>query len=169
MKMKKVLFAIALALGITASAQRKVGHVNIEVVIQAMPETKAAEGQLEIYAEQLNKDLQDMYVEYQSRLKTFQDAEPGMTKLNRDSKVKELQELQQRIQEYEQNMAVDYQGKQSELLKPIIDKVQAAIDEVTKAQKMEYVIDSSESKRILLSVNGGNDLTPLVKTKLGIQ
>jgi len=47
MKMKKVLFAIALALGITASAQSKVGHVNLEVVIQAMPETKAAEGQLD--------------------------------------------------------------------------------------------------------------------------
>ena len=62
--MKKQLTVFALALGMLVSfgamAQQKIGHINADELLQMMPETKAAQTQLEAYGKQLEKDLTEM-------------------------------------------------------------------------------------------------------------
>jgi Skp family chaperone for outer membrane proteins len=51
----------------------------------------------------------------------------------------------------------------------VLDKAQQAIVEVGKAGGYAYVLDSSQSKGVVIFLDGGHDLMKDVKTKLGIQ
>tara|TARA_R110001592_G_scaffold72390_2_gene221095 strand:+ start:65347 stop:65856 length:510 start_codon:yes stop_codon:yes gene_type:complete len=169
--MKKVLLALALFVG-TASiavAQQKIGHINADELLQLMPETKKAQTELETYGRQLEKDLTDMETELQNKIDSFRANEKMMTTLARETKTKELQELQMRIQEYSQRAQQDLQQKQVELLTPVIERATTAVQEVAKENGFSYILDSSPSKAVVVFAENGEDIMPMVKAKLAIQ
>jgi outer membrane protein len=87
--------------------------------------------------------------------------------LIRQSKEKELTDLQTRIQDFQQNADMDYSERRNELLTPLIDKVKKAIEDVGSEDGYTYIIDSATG--VLLHIGAGaDDVTPKVKTKLGI-
>lgn len=153
----------------TVQAQQKIGHINADELLQLMPETATAQKELEAYGKQLEKDLTDMETEMQSKIESFRANEKMMTTLSRETKTKELQELQMRIQEYSQRAQQDLQQKQVELLTPVIEKAQNAVQAVAKENGFSYILDSSQSKAVVIFAENGEDIMPLVKAKLGIQ
>ena len=164
------ILSLVLALGLsmgTAVAQ-KIGHIAMDQLVQLMPETQAAQTEIEAYAQKLETDFQEMQQEYMNLVTDFQEKEAQMTKLSRDNKMQEIQGMQQRIEAYQQNAAMDLQQKQEELLTPIIEKANKAIQEVCVEEGFDYVLDSSDSKGVVLAINNSNDITPQVKQKLGI-
>lgn len=174
--MKKQLTVLALAIGMLlsfgAKAQnqsQKIGYINADELLQMMPETKAAQKQLQDYQAQLQKDLTDMQQEYQNKLNDFQKNKDMWTKLTLDTKTKEIQDLQNRIQDYGSKAQEDLQNKQVELLSPIIDKATKAVQDVAKENGFAYILDSSESKAVVIYAGGGTDIMPLVKKKLGLE
>ncbi len=152
----------------SAVAQQKIGHINADELLQMMPETKAAQTQLEAYGKQLEKEMEEMENELDTKYKAFVDNQAVLTTLAKQSKQQELQQLQQRIQEYGQNAQRDLQNKQVELLSPIIDKATAAVKEVAKENGYAYILDSSQSKAVVIVDNDATDIMKLVKKKLGI-
>ena len=64
--------------------------------------------------------------------------------------------------------AQDIQKQQETLLAPITDKIQKAIQAVGAENGFTFIYDLS-IPAILYSGNGAEDVTPLVKTKLGIK
>ena len=164
------ILSLVLALGLsmgTAVAQ-KIGHIAMDQLVQLMPETQAAQTEIEAYAQKLETDFQEMQQEYMNLVTDFQEKEAQMTKLSRDNKMQVIQGMQQRIEAYQQNAAMDLQQKQEELLTPIIEKANKAIQEVCVEEGFDYVLDSSDSKGVVLAINNSNDITPQVKQKLGI-
>jgi len=59
------------------------------------------------------------------------------------------------------------QQKQAELLTPVFDKAEAAIEEVAKEQGLIYVFDVGPQV-VLYKSNQSVDILPMVKQKLGI-
>ncbi|MEQ9263013.1 MAG: OmpH family outer membrane protein [Owenweeksia sp.] len=172
--MKKQIAILVLALGLmmsfSAMAQQKIGHINADELLQLMPETKTAQKQLETYGRQLEKDLKDMETELQTKVNTFRENQKLMTELSRETKSKEIQELQYRIQEYSQKAQEDLQQKQVELLTPIIEKATKAVQDVAKENGFTYILDSSPSKAVVIfAADNSEDLMPKVKAKMGIQ
>jgi outer membrane protein len=51
---------------------------------------------------------------------------------------------------------------------PIIEKAQEAVNVVAKEQGLTYVLDASASKAVVIYLDGGDDIMPLVKAQLGI-
>jgi outer membrane protein len=51
------------------------------------------------------------------------------------------------------------------MLQPLIDKIGKAIEDVAKENGYAYIIDASTG---VLLYRGGDDVTDLIKTKLGI-
>lgn len=170
--MKKQLTVLALAIGMLvsfgAAAQQKIGHINADALLQMMPETKTAQTQLETYGRQLEKDLQDMEKELQTKIQKYREDEKMMTNLSRETRTKEIQELQGRIQEYSMKAQEDLQNKQVELLTPIIERATNAVQKVAKENKFTYILDSSESKAVVIFAENGEDIMALVKKELGI-
>ena len=54
-------------------------------------------------------------------------------------------------------------------LLPIIEKAQEAVNKVAADNGFTYILDASASKAVVVYLDGGDDIMPLVKAELGIQ
>ena len=169
--MKKILLAIAIVLSTisisNAQSTNKMGHINSQELMSLMPESQTIRTELEAYAKQLETQMQAMTTEYQSKLTDYQNNESTWSTLIKDSKAKEIGDLERRIQEFQQSAQQDLSAKEQSLIEPIIKKAQGAIDAVAKANGYIYVFDTSVGSVIVYP--DGDNLLPLVKKHLGIQ
>lgn len=169
--MKHFFFAIALlCAALPAGAQGRYGHLNFGELLNIMPETKGAEASLEAFQKQLTAQGEAMAAKFQAdyteAVRLMQNGE--LTPVQQQQKQTELQQQQQAIAAYEEQMTQQINARREELLKPIIDKADAAIATVAKANQFIMVFDTSVFNAILFA-GETEDLLPLVKTQLGIQ
>lgn len=153
-----------------ASAQSKVAHINASDLIEVMPEAKKAQTDLDAYAQGMEKERGALIEEYNKKMQDFDKASqatPPLSDAMKEIKIKEIQEAQKRIQDYEQIARQKINDKQNELMKPILDKARKAIEDTAKEKGYTYVIDNSNG--LLLVAPAGDDLLPAVKTKLNIK
>ncbi len=150
-----------------ANAQTlKFGHIDLQALIQVMPERATAEQEFNKFQGELEDILGEMQKDYQTKLGEFEQMGNDVSEIKKNAKVAEIQDIQQRIQNYSATAQQQLQQKNNEVMKPIYDKATNAIDEVAKAQGLIYVF---ESNSLLYKSNQSIDLLPLVKSKLGIQ
>ncbi|MDR1459168.1 MAG: OmpH family outer membrane protein [Bacteroidales bacterium] len=164
-----VTFLAVIFLGFNLSAQTKIklAHVNSNDLMMMMPGVDTARKAIEDYAKQLEEEMKAMYTEYEKKTTDFQNNQATMSQSLQQIKLKELQELQARIQSFEEQAQTELQTKQEELLKPLVDKAKAAIGEVAKENGYTYVFDSSLG--VLLYSDESDNIIELVKKKLGIK
>lgn len=166
-QLKTILLATALCLGTISftQAQNKVAHINTTELIQAMPEMKAAQSELETLGKTYQTDIQASITEYQTTVKQYEAEAATKTDEENQKRGLELQEKQQRIQQFQADAQKDLQKKEIDLLGPITEKAKAAILKVARAQSFEYVIDAAQSVVIM---SDGKNLLDDVKKELGI-
>lgn len=157
---------------ITASNAQtlKFGHIDLQALVQVMPERAAAEEEFNKFQGELEEILGEMQQDYQNKLSEFEQMGSEVSEIKRNAKVAEIQDIQQRIQNYQVTAQQQIQQKQNELLSPVFDKAENAIEEVAKEKGLIYVFDSGQGNRtILYKSNQSLDILPLVKAKLGIE
>ena len=169
-KLVKVLFAVVLTVGVSfgVNAQSvKVGHVDSAAIMEIMPERTQIEQELQTYAAELQSEIQAMVAEYQSKAQDYQANEATMSNLIRQSKQKEIYDLETRIQEFQNNADYALQTKQMELLSPLIEKVQNAVNAVGQEKGFTYIFDKAAGAVVYIGENA-IDITADVKAKLGL-
>ncbi len=149
----------------TGNAQ-KIAHVNLDSLISIMPESKGAQQSVKAYAKQLEQQVTAMQTELQTKYAEFQEKSKDMAGIVRVSKEKELNDLNTRIQEFQEQAKTDYQKKTDELSKPIYDKAKKAIGIVAKENGYRYALDTSTG--LVLYFEPADDIFALVVKKLGI-
>ncbi len=169
--MKKVvlMFFVLMLTGITGIAQ-KYGHVNFGTLISLLPETKAADQALLDYQKQLVAKGEEMAKAFQGKYEVFvKDVQSGnLTPVQQQTRQEELQKEQQDIIKYEQDLQQMAQSKRDELLKPIVDKAQKAIDDLAKENGYVMIFDTSIFNSVLFAQES-DDLMPALKARLGIK
>lgn len=98
----KLTLAVALMLSATSLFAQKFGRINSQEILLAMPETKEMETNLQAYAKDLQDNLETIAVEFNQKLADFQKNYATYSDSVRQLKERELQELQNRRQEFEQ-------------------------------------------------------------------
>ena len=166
-KITILMFVVALSTTVMGQKGVKVGHINSNELLTAMPERTAVQKDLEEYANQLKATLDVMRKEYETKVGEFQGKQDVMTDVIKETKIKEITDLEKRISEFQQTAEADLQKKEQTLLQPIIDKAKKAIDDEAKENNYTYILDSSVGV-VLYSVDSDNILAK-VKTKLGIE
>lgn len=166
LKLIVVILVVAMSTSVFAQKAVKIGHINSNELLSAMPERAKIQKDLETYATDLRTTLETMRKEYETKIQEFQAKQDVMTDVIKNSKVKEITDLEKRITEFQQTAEADLQKKEQELLQPVIDKAKDAINTVAKENAYTYVLDSSVGV-VLYSVEG-DDILPLVKKKLGL-
>ncbi len=167
MKQLKTLFiAIVMFFGAqVASAQTKVGHIDVSALMTTMPAMKAAEAQLNKLREGYDTEYKKLVTEYQTKAAKYQqEAETAGDVLNQ-TRSQEMQDMGTRIQKYQDDASKSLQDKSVELQKPLMEKAQAAIQKVARAKGIQYVLDSTVGSGVLLA--DGVDLLADVKKELG--
>jgi len=163
-----IIIAIPLMVGMTvldAQAQ-KFGHINSNELLSSMPEREQATAEVEKFAKQLENQLKTMSAEYDTKLQDYQSKEGIMTEPIKQTRLKELLDLEQRIRDFQLTAQQSLQKKETELLTPLIDKAKNAIEEVSKKNGYTYIFDTSVG--VILYFQEGDDIMPLVKKNLGL-
>ena len=169
MRNLKKFAALLLFVVVTASVNAqtlKFGHIDLQGLIQVMPERATAEAEFTKFQNELGDVYDEMQNEYQTKMTEFENLGPEVSEVRRNEKVKDIQNLTQRITDYQQNAQTQMQQKNTELMQPIYDKAQAAIEEVAKELGLIYVF---EANSLLYKSNQSTDILPMVKQKLGIE
>jgi outer membrane protein len=151
----------------TQAQSNKLGHINSTDLLQAMPEIKNADSTLQLYQKQLEDQNQTMLTEYQTKLADYQKNENTMPDAVKEVKQQELQDLQNRIQQFQQTAQDKFQAKKEELYSPILKKAEDAIKQVAKENNYAYVFDTSAGA--VIYSQDSDDLMALVKKKLGLK
>ncbi|HEX7367070.1 MAG TPA: OmpH family outer membrane protein [Pelobium sp.] len=169
----KKLFKIALVAGgllfagNLVNAQQKIAHINSAELIKAMPEVVTADKQLATFKESLDADGKTMYTEYQTKVQDFQAKEKTLSDAMKEAKVKEIQDLQKRIEEFQQKAGEDFEKKRGELYDPILKKAEDAVKVVAKEKGYAYVFDTTQPG--IVYFDGGINIMADVKAKLGLK
>ena len=101
--MKKIFLFAAMALfTLTASAQGKFAYVNFNELVMLTPEADAARTQMQAAQKEANDTYQSMMDEANAKFSEYQQKQATWTPAIKESKEKELTEIQNRIQEFSQ-------------------------------------------------------------------
>jgi len=167
----KKLFKVALvvvcmvSMSSFANAQ-KIGYINTNDLIPNMPEYKTVTTQVDAYKKTFVDVLQNLSNELQTKSADYQAHQATMTDAQKSAKQSELNDLNQRAGNYQNDAQQKVAQKGEELMKPLLDKAKNAITQVAKEKGYTYVIDSSTT--IFIVAPPTDDLLAAVKAKLGI-
>ena len=166
--MKKIILIAAMAIvSVAATAQNlKFGYVNYTELVQLVPEMDAVREQLEAQEKETYETLGAMYQEYQTKAEQYQQKQATWTPAIRDSKMKELQEIEARFQENQQIFQQELQQMQQMLQAPVMEKVQNTVAELAKSQGLAFVFE--ETQMLYIDPAQGVNLTIEARKALNI-
>lgn len=161
---KTLLIATIFILGANQAmnAQAKTAHVDVSEIMSKMPAMLDAQKQLEKLSGTYDTDYKKMVEEYQAKLKKYEAESATVTDEVNGERSKEVQDMQKRIVDFRDNAQKELQQKESDIVKPLMEKVRASIQKVGKTKGFQYILDGST----LLLADGPN-LTADVKKDLG--
>ncbi len=165
--MKRITLAMGILCMALAVNAQKFGHITAELLLQEMPEYDSAQVKLQDLNKSYELEIERIQVEINKKIEEFQQTEATMSQLIKEAKASEIQEMQQRVQNFAQTAQQDLQQQQMVFLQPVMDKARKAIDEVAKEYGLLYVFDMSQGNPVYASEES-LDMLPLVKTKLGL-
>lgn len=161
MKNLVVAFVIMLSAG-SVIGQQKIAHVNSQKLLDTLPSRKAAIEQLKTFEANGVKELQEMEADFNKQVAIYEKARPTMSPVVIKIEEEKLMKKQQSLEERQQSLNSEMQAVSQELNKPILERVQKAVEIVSDRKKLSYVIDESTT----LYFKGGMDITAEVLTEL---
>lgn len=166
---KKFIIAVLCCLPLLAAAQ-EFGYVNRAEIFQAMPETAEAMKKLDNLAKNYEDELLIMQEEYQKKGSEFVAQRDSLPESIRIRRMTDIQDLEQRIQNFYQDSQEHIQRQQQELIIPINDKLAKAVQAVGGELNMVYIFDISSNMGLMYwSPSKCKDVTPMVRAKLGLK
>lgn len=157
--------------GSPAAGPLKLGYTNIDYVLGLTPEAKEIQNQLTIQRTQSENELKRMTKELEDKYAVYQKGEAQMSDVIKKDRETELQGLQSRIQEFGRTAEQSLQAKYGQLVNPVVQKIQKAIDAVSAENGYTYVFNldaGSGTTPILLVAPPQDNITDLVLRKMGI-
>ena len=169
--MKKIclLAFITSMMFLSSNAQNlKFGHIDSQKLLDLMPEKDSSSKVLQKEYKEMEGILMDMQAEFNKKYQEYTEKQDSYSPVAKKAKEEELQQLQERIQNHQQTAQQDLQKRESELLKPIMDKAKKAIEDVAKDGGYIYIFDTSGGQLLYFSEKS-TDIMSLVKKKLNIK
>ena len=171
-----ILMIVALSFQGIAQDSTVVNHTvaftNTEVLLVFMPEYKAVEQQLQSYQMQLGKQLNAKLKNLQTIALQITQGKQNNTLSDEEynALVKRYGDLETEITKLKAENDQKVSKKQMELIRPLGEKLQVAINEVAQSKGFDYVLNNTAGNGIGTIVYGmdGVDITKDIALKLGI-
>ncbi|MCZ2356360.1 MAG: OmpH family outer membrane protein [Bacteroidia bacterium] len=150
----------------------KIAYTNIEYILTFMPEAKQMQQQLDVFEKKLSEQLSVKQSYAQGKLEEYYKLveEKKLTHEQDEARKKELLKLEDEIKKFTSDSEAQLLTKKEELLKPIIDKLQTAINTVAKEDGYTIVLNSSNSTGVsnILYAPESDNITEKIIKKLGL-
>lgn len=166
--LKKALLALALTLPVCAMAQ-KFGTVDTQAVVAAMPESAAAENTIKETSQKYEAEFAKLQEEVNKLFADYQTIQNDASTLQtiKDARMKEIQERAQKVDQFRNVAMQDLQRLEEQLMAPIQQKFDEAVKAVGAEGNFTMIFPATPGL-ILYQGTDVVDVTPLVRTKLGI-
>ncbi len=170
-KLKYLVLVVALMGSSMVFAQtQKIGHMDMQYVLSAMPEMKQVQSQLQTLQGQLEKQAQAKQKDFEEKYNRYVTEGSTMAEAIRVDLEKELAQMQQSAQEFATNAQQTLQQKEQQLMQPLYDKIGKAINEVAKEGGYSYIINAGvPGLDVLYYADPANDASNAVLIKMGIE
>ena len=166
--MKKIIIcAICAFCGLFTANAQKFGHVNMQEIMQAMPEYTAAQTDLKKLEEQYTADLKQMQEEIQRKAVAFDKEQATLPDNIKQRRQQELQDAYQKYQESLQDNQQALQKAEQEKMADIQQKMLDAIKAI--GQEGGYIYIMTTNSLPYISTTLSTDVTAQVKAKLGLK
>ncbi|HET6992196.1 MAG TPA: OmpH family outer membrane protein, partial [Bacteroidia bacterium] len=146
-----------------------VAHIDLDSLLQVYPAYNAAMDSAQTYYKQLEQQMYTYQLEYQSKAAEYDSLSKSLSPFQKQAREKDLQDLQQRIQDFQTGAQEDFTNQRAKYLQPVYKSIQKAVKEVAVEKGYKYVLDSSESSLVVLYAAPSDDIFQAVKAKLGIK
>lgn len=164
---KKLLLAALIAIPSMGFAQ-KFAVVKTQTIIEAMPDMTAARTQIEAASKKYEDEFKNLTDAFQKSFEEYQkiEGDASTPQTIKERRVQELQEMQQKIEQFRSTATQDLQRQQEQLMAPIQQKVMDAIKGVGASDNYTMIFEDVLPLYIGTDVD---DITPKVKTRLGLK
>ncbi len=142
---QRAALVAVMALGVSAGAAhaQKIGVVDINAVITALPEYQTANAQVQALSKKYQDSIQIMRTQYQATLETYQKlgetASPAF-KQQETQTLDSMQNVFSKFQEDKFGQNGELAQMQTNLMKPITDKLTNALDSYAKKEKLAVIL-----------------------------
>lgn len=160
------LFAVVAFAPAATAQQLKIGHVDFNALVASLPETKAAEKEVEDRRTAIAEMLEKLYAEVGTLFQAYQKNAQTYAADTRKAKEEEIRQKQQEIQTLEELGDQQLQNLWQEKMNPVYERVRKAIEAVGGENGFIYILETSTLNYISPK---STDVTDLVKKKLGVK
>ena len=166
--LKKIALILMLILPMSVFAQ-KFGHIRSQEILIVMPEYTKAQADIQTMQKQYEDDMKRVEQEFQKKFTAFQEEQANLPKNILERRQKELQELNERGMQMQQDAQQELQQSWMEMLEPIAKKIDDAIKAVGQEGGYVFIFDLNATQIPFINETYATDVTSAVKAKLGIQ
>ncbi|WP_339663044.1 OmpH family outer membrane protein [uncultured Polaribacter sp.] len=166
MKFKLTILFIAF-ISTLAIAQTKVGTIDSDYIISIMPETKIVMERTQDYGAKLDSSFSIKAKEYQDKVADYRKNEAEYGELMKKTLVNEIALMEQDLKKYQENGNKLMQLKQNELMRPLYNVLNEAIQFVAKENKYTQILTTTGNQ--FAFIDEKFDITTLVMAKLGVK
>lgn len=178
--MKKTILIIVLSLfvGVTLYSQDslsvflssnhsyvRIAYINKAEVVASVPQVKTIEKELLKLEDDYRAEFVKMTKEYESKVKSYLERSNQMSEPIKLARQTEITELETRMAMYKKRYQEELAKQRVELYAPINDYVDHAIRRICEREQITILFDQGQP--LYMSAQCV-DLTPLVKTELGL-
>lgn len=127
----------------SANAQSiQIGYADPEIIITYMPGYQTVQQQMAIEYRTSQEALQALAEDFQERVDRYQRQQPLLSEERRAEREAELANLQQEIQQSAAAKDDELAARQEELMAPLLQQVQDAIDAIAAEKGLDLVMRS---------------------------
>lgn len=143
------------------------GNIDMAQLFRLMPQSIAAENELAELQEAYDAELQKMGEEYRIKVADFVAVQQTLEHNIAEARAQEIEQLQQRIQQFRQRAADEIRKQREALTAPISEKIAQAIKTVGQRYGYTYIFDLNQAGVLFFDPQLCDDVLPLVRAELG--
>ncbi|MDR3119333.1 MAG: OmpH family outer membrane protein [Mediterranea sp.] len=170
--LKKIALVIMLVIPMSVFAQSvKFGQVHSQEIIVLMPEYTKAISDIQALEKKYQDEMARVNEEFTKKYQEFQQAvaEGSLPTNIQERRQKELQDMMEKSEQFQQEAYQQLQKTQQELMAPIMKKIDDAVKAVGAEDNMVVIFDLSRTSIPYVSESLVTDVTAKVKTRVGIK
>lgn len=148
----------------------KIGYVSVDYLLQQQPEFKDIQTTISTKQQQVVGELKRLNEEFQAKAEAYRKDNSQLNDIIRLDREKELQHLQNRMQDFDQTAQKQVKEQSNQLLSPLLKKVQTAVNAYAKENNYRYVFNSDANSPwpTLLYAPEEDGLNEALLKKMGI-
>lgn len=161
-----IAFTLLLAAFTAPLHAQKFGYVNTMELLSLMPESQLADSTLQAYQADIQAQYNAYLQEYSVKSQEYFRVKDSISEFVSQSKLADLQGLEQRIKDYESNSNVLLQQRREELFQPVLARAQALIKEVAEENNFRMIFDTANGP--IAYAPESDNVIGLLRKKLGL-